>query len=133
MTRRSLTYRRVVATSLALLWALVPLASVLHSDGHGHRYCAEHRAFEEDVSGSEGRQPAASDDTYAVAPQAGEDGHVRCPIAHPGSRDATPVGALVTRGVLVEEAPATHGAVTHAAPIDVLARAPKASPPFLLG
>ena len=123
--------RRTSAALLALLWlalALQPLAHV----GHGHRYCAEHQAFEE-LSGevtSAPPAPSVEDEALQAAPAASSVAvHLACaaPVgparavlpAPAGLELRAPVPVLVQR----EAAPRAAGGVA------LLRVAPKGSPP----
>ncbi|MBX5484106.1 MAG: hypothetical protein IRZ16_19955 [Myxococcaceae bacterium] len=125
-------HRRILALVSIAAWTLPVALSPVHSEGRGHRYCEQHRAFEESDA-------AASDEAAPTAPrgwsaQAAESAavvmHLPCPVAQPALRDAD-VGAagpeLVRSGVsfsAVARPEAGPGAAR-----DVLRVAPKASPP----
>ncbi len=125
---------RVVAVALALLWGLAPLVSALHSDEHAHRYCLEHRAFEEGGGAvGSGLQAFSPDEAhvFARAEASSPDDHVACALAPPGSRftSSEPARSPLQLGTRDDGAPAQHDLGGHP-PIAWLDLAPKSSPPF---
>ncbi|AKF86559.1 hypothetical protein MFUL124B02_29460 [Myxococcus fulvus 124B02] len=124
---------RACAATLAVLWLALPLVGALHSDEHAHRYCAEHRAFEElddeDLLASFTRQGPESEVVLTDGEEGG-DSHARCALAWAQARQAAflPAGLLLTvppsRSLLMLEASVGHGSG-----VPLLALAPKGSPP----
>jgi hypothetical protein len=125
---------RFSALLLALLWCAVPVAAGLHADAEAHRFCAEHGALEDggDAAGGGG----ATGDRSSVSPLAiqGE--------TEPSQSHHACAFSLVCRfgdvGWKATLAPAGDVAFTlaapsiagqPAAPIAVIAVAPKTSPP----
>lgn len=123
---------RAVAVALAMVWGLAPLVSALHSDEHAHRYCLEHRAFEE--GGSVGGGSSFTPDEphlFALADAASLEDHVACSLAPLGSRFTSfEVSRTVHRAVgSMGCALPNHDTRGHL-PIAYLDLAPKSSPPF---
>ncbi|MCY1002375.1 hypothetical protein OWM54_35000 [Myxococcus sp. MISCRS1] len=124
---------RACAATLAVLWLTLPLVGVLHSDEHAHRYCAEHRAFEElDDAGllaSAVRQGPGAEVALTDGEEDG-DSHARCALAWAQARQAVflPAGLLLTvpssRPLLTLEESVGNGSG-----VPLLALAPKGSPP----
>lgn len=137
MTGRPSTLRSYTAMLLVALWALQPLAAVLHAREHSHHYCPEHQTFEETARGAGPWQPQRASSPAVLAALRAEPGgeaaltaHEACPLL-----TASPRGdehAPAARTVLV--APLSPGPPATAPPgslcsVPILATAPKASPP----
>jgi hypothetical protein len=143
---------RCIATVLAVLWCVQPLALVVHARAHAHTYCAAHNAFEETSGGAGATEQAgvadASDGDVApgrllwvlgatgaespsgLPPEAGA--HQDCAAAGALSAEVTgpaPVAPLLLPAV---PAPALYLAdAPGRASVALLRVAPKASPPPL--
>lgn len=128
-------HRRIAALALAALWASIPLSALLHDEAHGHRYCAEHQAFEEGAavsSETRGGERRASGDTVTGAAQLAEADHAKCPVAHAQTRDVVPGPSATGATVFCGDAPEAIVPRTAVHPqIPPLFVAPKASPPVL--
>jgi hypothetical protein len=126
-------HTKLLALALAAGWALGPLATALHAAGHAHRYCAEHRAFEEGRGPALYPAQARVPSRLAVIAASGTSDrvdHVKCPVAPPSSRD---VGTTSEhRDAAAPRSPKARlegrWRSDHP-PIQELALAPKASPP----
>lgn len=116
----------------AMVWTLAPLGTALHAAEHPHRYCSEHRAFEEGTGvAGVSSPPSAAQPGWASAAATEDAGrHVLCPITPPSSRDGATVSST---HAVPAHAPskATLAPVwrTHHLAIHHLALAPKSSPP----
>ncbi len=114
-----------------MVWGLAPLVSALHSDEHAHRYCLEHRVFEE--GGSVGGGSSATPDeahVFALSDAASLEDHVACALAPMGPRFTSieqPRTAQRTLGSSRCALP-NHDTRGHL-PIAQLDLAPKLSPP----
>ncbi|NMO18993.1 hypothetical protein HPC49_46695 [Pyxidicoccus fallax] len=138
MLSRAHTLARLTATLLVALWALQPLGALLHvRDAHAHRYCPQHQAFEETANGKgQGVARLASERSpqLTALPAAGTDAagltHETCPVLGSSSRDeaSAPNEEPLILEHLAVSRPAT-APPSVAAPLPVLATAPKASPP----
>jgi hypothetical protein len=125
---------RLLALALAIAWVLGPLSTALHGGRHAHRYCAEHRAFEEGWAPALTDEPGRGTAQPAVLLDFGSSAsvdHVKCPAAPPSVRDS---GVPAVH----RAAPASHFSKAElgeprlcdrVAPIEHLALAPKSSPP----
>jgi hypothetical protein len=129
---RSSGHLRAVAVALTVVWALAPLVKAFHADEHAHRYCLEHRTFEE--SGSISVESSFSPDEahiLAVADTAGSDGHVACAVAPPGSRfTSIELPRLATEVAGSAGSTLSHQDTRGHPPIAHLDLAPKSSPPY---
>ncbi|MFY1825017.1 hypothetical protein ACN47A_03825 [Myxococcus fulvus] len=124
---------RACAATLAVLWLALPLVGALHADEHAHRYCAEHRAFEElgdeALLASAVRQGPGTEVELTDGEEGG-DSHARCALAWAQARPVAflPSGLLLTvspsRQLLMLEESVGHGSG-----VPLLALAPKGSPP----
>ena len=133
MTRRAFALVRYLTLALTAWWVLTPVATAAHAMRHAHRYCAEHRAFEEGRGAALGpERDGGSSQSPVVLPSDSSRGveHLRCAVAPPAARDvcitadhraaAAPDVARVTLAVAWR---------SHYPPIAHLALAPKSSPP----
>lgn len=127
MARARLHTFRVASVVLALLWALAPAAAALHSETHSHVYCAEHGSVEDaSATRSDSTRGEAGLTSFAE-----EQLHQACgfvalwtrAVGMPGQPLALAHEANVFSANGVEPADGSDGG------IDVLHRAPKASPP----
>jgi hypothetical protein len=121
---------RLIAGLLACVWGLLPLATLIDGLVTEHVYCAEHQALEH--AGGGALATAGADDgqasLWATGDAAAEHGDP-CPCTSINLREyrAAPQLAVAV--------PAQSGAVepaivaTDAAPLPILAFAPKSSPP----
>jgi hypothetical protein len=125
---------RLAAALLALAWIAAPVAAVFHGIAEAHHYCAEHRSFEE-TQGSEtggGRTDQRREDEPGSLPTDGDRNHHGCAFQTAWLSDQT------LRGPDLLGSPVPEGAVP-VAPlvvgvclvVDILASAPKTSPPDL--
>ncbi|MCP3057360.1 hypothetical protein LXT21_01060 [Myxococcus sp. K38C18041901] len=124
---------RACAATLAVLWLALPLVGALHSGEHAHRYCAEHRAFEElDDEGllASFARPGTESAVALADGEAGGDSHARCALAWAQARQVEflPSGLLLTlppsrQLLLLGES------VGEGCGVPLLALAPKGSPP----
>ncbi len=118
---------RILAGILAALWIVVPVASAVHGAIEAHQFCVEHQAFEHESHGHE----HAEDGTQVHAQHEAGDDHAACAFDDAALRNAPP--ALADIAVVVP--PATTATATapaaHGPAADVLAAAPKTSPPLL--
>jgi hypothetical protein len=123
--------RTFTAALLAALWALTPVLFLAHGE-HVHRYCAEHRTFEEaGEAGRDAAEDAAQEGLAEAMPRLAAGGeHVGCPLLRTAER--VPLLPALAR-VAAMEAVEVHGPVAGAtrarSPLAVLDTAPKASPP----
>lgn len=132
VSHRRQPYRRAAALALAFAWLIAPALATVHSEGHAHRFCAEHRAFEEgapEALEQTGGAVASVTSAVDVGPLAGA-AHLRCPVVYPASRDAAPASP----GILTEVSPPPAPVLALAekschAPLELLSLAPKLSPP----
>ena len=130
MSTASRHLQRPVATLLALLWLALPSLQVLHGE-HAHRYCAEHRAFEEVAPEDTEPAVAFAASGTALSVTDAEAAHSACALlgAQRGAGWA-PRSAEVSESraaLLVPLRPG--GRVPVAPPLAPLVTAPKASPP----
>ena len=137
MIDRSATFRRLTATLLVTLWAVHPVAAVVHSVEHAHRFCPEHQAFEETARGTGQLQSRRSNNLPTLVSLRTERGmdavrsaHEACPLQTAGNRGHAQISATVTA---VAECLGTSLRAT-APPrsitsVPILATAPKLSPP----
>jgi hypothetical protein len=128
---------RATAMLLVALWAVQPVATWVHSSEHIHRYCAEHQAFEEGGSRTEGARgvvAASSAQLTAGTTALDESGprpHERCNLPACGARVSVlpAVGMHLPAPPLEARAVAPPARSVPAPPLAVLDLAPKASPP----
>jgi hypothetical protein len=52
MRSRAYIAGRLTATLLVVFWAAQPVLAIAHAQAHAHRYCPEHRAFEDAPRGT---------------------------------------------------------------------------------
>jgi hypothetical protein len=126
--------RSFTAALLAVLWGATPVLFLAHGE-HVHRYCAEHRAFEEAGTADAAGAPAdaAKDGLSSAMPGLAVGGeHLACPLLR-AAAGAVPVPAP-SAGPAEAAAPREELAVRAEAPafapLAVLDSAPKASPPL---
>ena len=116
---------------MALVWISAPLAAVFHGMAEAHRYCAEHRGFEEATAATQTADDRAGDHDEFAEGQPPDDSrdHDACAFRVVWRSDQT------LRGPDLQEAPVLQpgdvARVSLEAPrlTDVLASAPKTSPP----
>lgn len=125
---------------MAFVWLLVPVLATVHSEGHSHRFCAEHHAFEEAPQANSNSSsianavevPVSSRAIVEAAPAelAVSSAHLRCPIAHSAQRDLAPsLPAGISIPLTAERLVTAPASFSSHAPVAVLALAPKLSPP----
>lgn len=135
---------RVAATSLLVLWILVPLLALAHVALEEHTYCAEHQRLEEAGDVHRGANGAISDVALGsedhhpptVSGNSSESdtgGHERCALGDEFTRDAQCPGLLVRTLTATQFfAPVAPPAASPALRTIALLRiAPKSSPPQL--
>jgi hypothetical protein len=124
---------RLTSALLALVWITAPLAAVFHGMAEVHRYCAEHRGFEEGTEATQVGDGRAGAHEEVVGGEASDHSEEHQPCAF----KATWRSDQTLRGPDLQVAPAPEPAhvalVSLEAPrlADVLASAPKTSPPHL--
>lgn len=126
LTRHSFRFSAVL---MALLWLALPVLAAAHGT-HEHRYCPEHQTVEE-VRGNGGDVAAADSEGWnAVDASAEAEDHESCLLAAVEFRGATepPVASLELAVPPQSPAPVAESRSV-ARTVDVLAHAPKASPP----
>lgn len=137
MLKRATTLGRCTAMLLIALWAAQPLGAFVHSESHAHRFCPEHRTFEEAARGSgqlqaqwAERVPTVSSRASAL-PDTARLTHEECTLVSARSRqDALTSDAVtVSEACLAASQPATAPPAHGFSPLPVLATAPKSSPP----
>ena len=133
MSTASRHLQRLVATLLVLLWLALPSLQVLHGE-HGHRYCAEHQAFEEvaPAAGEPDVASAFSGAALSVADAADpEAAHSACTLLvaqrEAGWAPRSAEAFASCAALLLALRPG--GRVPVALPLSPLVTAPKASPP----
>lgn len=121
---------RFSALLVAVLWSAAPVVAVVHASAETHRYCAEHGAVEE--SGERDGDVAASDSDSNAAVNGTEPGtsHEGCAFAR-YCRFGQVLGQFIVAATgEIEGIPIpTPLRREPAAPVAVLALAPKTSPP----
>jgi hypothetical protein len=137
MTDRLSPLQSYTAALLVALWALQPVVTVLHAQEHAHRFCPEHRTFEETARGSEqwqSRRSTSAPVLAALRVDLGRDSlrstHEACPLQTAGTRGDVQTSERVS---VVSECLGTSLCAT-APPgsrcsVPILATAPKSSPP----
>lgn len=136
--RLTLPIQRTAVLLLALAWVLPVVAPLTHSEDHGHRFCVEHQTFEEAPAvgtvPAKLADPRASITSAAAALEAALFAHTPCPVTSAATRDALANaqrhGSLVCAALSASAVAFT--SLAHA-PLEVLAVAPKASPPVSRG
>ncbi len=116
---------RTAAFALALVWSAAPLLAAVHATTERHRFCAAHGTVEETSEGG-----AAPAHLPTVAGQSLASSHEDCSFASAcrfGQTLLPDVGASV--GFLSPETVAAPVDARPAPSLDVLANAPKTSPP----
>ncbi len=123
---------RLIAGLLACAWTLLPLGTLVDALATEHVYCAEHNAIEHaGDGGAEGMQPLPAE------PGAGFRAGSGAASEHGDSCPFTQLPPTVTRApapVVAVDAPRALAAMpaaieSDAAPLPILAVAPKSSPP----
>ena len=122
---------RLTSALVAFVWNAAPLAAVFHGMAEAHRYCAEHGGFEEGTQATRtGDGRAGGHDQASGGGASDHSGdHQACAFMAAWRSDQT------LRGPDLQVAPAPEpahvAAVSLEAPrlADVLASAPKTSPP----
>jgi hypothetical protein len=124
-------HQRAVAVALAFAWALAPVVSAVHSENHAHRYCLEHRTFEEGGAASVGKSESTERTSISgVESPSTAEAHTACPLAVPGQKTAVAELPRTDVGVsLARVSPAPVPEQGGYAPIAHLDLAPKLSPP----
>ncbi len=133
--------QRVAATTMLVLWILVPLLSLAHIALEEHTYCAEHQRLEEAGNSHGGRSTisAALGAETEVGPKADSSpasqrrtgSHERCALADDFTRDAqSPAHAFPSQApqLAFSDAISINRAEV-ASNIALLHAAPKNSPP----
>jgi hypothetical protein len=119
-----------VATLLLAAWSWAFIGALFHGEADQHRYCAEHRTFEEATpEGTVTARPAGATDHVSDAPAPAER-HEACAFAEHGVRGEP--DALPTVVVAPAVTPPTPPILLQRhvpPPIPLLHTAPKSSPP----
>lgn len=122
---------RIPAALLALFWIVAPIAGAVHGLESRHRYCFEHGAFEESEVAQHGGQPEPDESAEVTgAGSRGDAAHAECPFAHLYRPDASLTAhrdSSVVACALHADALALRSIDVR--PIELLAAAPKNSPP----
>lgn len=115
---------RSAAALLALLWVIVPALGSFHSDSHTHRFCAEHQTIEE------GENAATVPAGIAAAPETISE-HERCAfLAFSVRPSVEPVTGVSSESFALTTAQPGSGFARAFVSVELLHRAPKASPPL---
>jgi hypothetical protein len=132
--------RRATAALLVGVWLAGLVGSIFHDANHEHRYCSQHGTFEEAGAAAAltGASATSAPDPTEKSLRPGDatlrgDTHEPCAFADLGVR--APLTETTTLAVAQPAPPAPTAALPRgyvAAPIPLLAFAPKASPPALL-
>jgi len=124
---------RLTSALVALVWITAPLAAVFHGLAEAHRYCAEHRGFEEATAATEttDRHAGNHDQLDQARPSDDSEDHHACAFHVAWRSDQTLRGPDLQAAPVLQ--PAEVAPVSLEAPrlTDVLASAPKTSPPHL--
>ncbi|WNG18894.1 hypothetical protein [Cystobacter fuscus] len=136
MRSRAHTAGPLIAPLLVVLWVLQSVLALTHVQGHSHRYCAVHGAFEEAPSSGSSARSVRFQEERAVERQAsvpeGALRHEACDFLSSNERpqwagSPTPEASLVATCLevnpLVTESPRALSSLS------VLDLAPKVSPP----
>jgi hypothetical protein len=134
--RRQLPFaRRATAALLVGFWLFATVGSIFHGSNDQHRYCSQHKVFEEVGARGAGVAQATPADSSERGWKAGAAeetiDHQACAFADLGVR--APLDQPTTLHVALPAPPALAPApilVHIAPPIPLLANAPKASPPL---
>lgn len=137
MLKRATTLGRCTAMLLVALWAAQPLGTFAHSGTHAHRFCPEHRTFEETTRGT-GQllsHAAEGDATLSARPadvaDTSRSTHEACPLVSAGTREdvLTAERVIIVAAGLDASHPATAPPLRAHTSLSILATAPKSSPP----
>lgn len=137
MLKRATTLGRCTAMLLVALWAAQPLGAFVHAGAHAHRFCPEHRTFEEAARGTGQLMTRGSEGTSALTARAADvadtsrSTHEACPLLTSGTREGVLAAERVTfiEPCLDASHPATAPPLRAYTSLSVLDTAPKASPP----
>jgi len=137
MLKRATILGRCTAMLLIALWAAQPLGTFLHAGEHAHRFCPEHRTFEESARGSGQLMTQGSDDVPTLASRAAPASdtarptHEACPLLSTGTREEALSADvfLLTERSLDAGPPATAPPLRAFSSLSILDTAPKSSPP----
>lgn len=122
---------------LVALWAAQPLSALLHAEEHAHRFCPEHRTFEETPRGTGQLMAQGTEDGPAFASSAvpasdfARPAHEACPVLSSSTREEALAEGVLTaiERSLDESHPATAPPLRAFSSLSVLDTAPKSSPP----
>lgn len=137
MLKRATTLGRCTAMLLVALWAAQSLETFAHAGTHAHRFCPEHRTFEEAARGT-GQllsRGAEGDSTVSSRPadvaDTSRSTHEACPLVSAGTREdvLTDERVTVVPPCLDESHPATAPPLRAHTSLSILDTAPKSSPP----
>ena len=121
---------RLTSALLALVWITAPVAALFHGMVEVHRYCAEHRGFEEGATAARTSDSRADGHTQAsgeASDHAGE--HQACAFTAAWRSDQTLRAPDLQVAPAPELAPAAPVSLEAPRLADVLDSAPKTSPP----
>ncbi len=121
---------RIPAALLALFWIVAPVAGAVHALESQHRYCLEHGTFEESDAAAHGEQSRTESDQVTRGESRDDAAHAECPFSHlcradaslTAHRDCSVVACAVHADAIALES-------IDVRPIELLAAAPKNSPP----
>jgi len=122
---------RFTSALVALVWITAPLAAVFHGMAETHRYCAEHRGFEEatPASGTTDRRTGDQDQLDEDRPSDDAPDHHACAFQVAWRSDQTLQGPDLQEAPVLERAEIAPVSLEAPCLTDVLASAPKTSPP----
>lgn len=137
MLKRATTLGRCTAMLLVALWAAQPLGTFVHAGAHAHRFCPEHRTFEEATRGTGQLLSRGADDATTLSSRAADvadtarSTHEACPLVSSSTREDALTAERVTvfEPGLDESHPATAPPLRAHSSLSVLDTAPKSSPP----
>lgn len=137
MLKHAPTLGRCTAMLLVALWAAQPLGTFVHAGAHAHRFCPEHRTFEEASRGTGQLLTRESEDGATVSSRAADvadtsrSTHEACPLVSGSTREdvhSTERVTVLAPG-LDRSHPATAPPLRAHTSLSVLDTAPKSSPP----
>ncbi|XXF75599.1 hypothetical protein P2318_21365 [Myxococcaceae bacterium GXIMD 01537] len=137
MLKRANTLGRCTAMMLVALWAAQPLGALVHAEAHPHRFCPEHRTFEEASRGTGELLSQRSEHAPTVSSRAAaaadstRSAHEECPLLSASTRTEvlTSEAMAVPAPCLSESHPSTAPPLRAHVSLPILATAPKSSPP----
>ena len=121
---------RIPAALLALFWIVAPIVGAVHGLESRHRYCLEHGTFEESDAAGHGEEPQSRSAQVTRSASSDDAAHAECPFSHLNRSKASltaQAGCAAVAAPPYAEAPALRS--IDCRPIELLAAAPKNSPP----